>query len=87
MEPSEGSKEGGTLLTITGKAFGTRKENIKVKVGGVPCAVQEVSTDGDVVKCITGKPTEADLNATVFAGKCHVYFRNLNLNLLRLKSG
>jgi hypothetical protein len=34
VEPRSGSRAGGTILTIKGKAFSFIKENVKVTVGG-----------------------------------------------------
>lgn len=69
IEPSQGSITGGTVITIKGKGFGTKKENVKVKVAGVPCTVLSVSLEADTIKCRTGKPTSEQLSAEIYPGK------------------
>eukprot|EP00794_Sanderia_malayensis_P006708 gene6708-7470_t len=51
--PKEGSKSGGTLLTIKGKFLTNDKSHVSVTVGGVPCKV--VTTSKTEVTCVTGK--------------------------------
>ena len=49
---------GGTLLTITGKGFGSvPSSNVAIKVAGSICAVQEVTDT--TIKCITA-PADSD---------------------------
>lgn len=71
VEPSTGSMKGGTLLTITGKAFGTLKENIKVTVAGVPCIVQELMRTS--IKCLTGEADTQFLQRNEFPGASQCY--------------
>ena len=52
VSPKSGSKEGGTLLTISGRYFGNRTDLVTVKVGGVDCDVKTVKPDE--ITCITG---------------------------------
>ena len=55
------------MLTITGKYFGTLKQNVKVKVAGVDCHVTEVTST--VVKCRTGTAEQKFLEGDLFPGK------------------
>lgn len=66
VEPKMGSINGGTLLSITGKHFGSNKENIKVKVAGVDCKV--VSVDNEMIKCRTGVQDLEASEGEVFPG-------------------
>lgn len=54
-----GSKEGGTLLTISGKYFSDDKDLTVVKVGGVECKVQ--SATSDTITCITGPARDGEV--------------------------
>ena len=58
VSPATGSKEGGTLLTITGKYFSDDKDLTVVKVGGVDCQVQSATTD--TITCITGPARDGE---------------------------
>ncbi|XP_072025340.1 fibrocystin-L-like [Amphiura filiformis] len=62
VEPTHGSLEGGTLLTITGNYFANRgyRTPARVSVGGVPCVVKNVSDTE--IKCVTGKAAENSTN-------------------------
>ncbi|XP_045124918.1 fibrocystin-L-like [Portunus trituberculatus] len=60
VSPAGGSTAGGTLLTIEGVGFDPYMEKTKVEVGGVECAVQEISDTQ--IKCLT--PAQDD----TFAG-------------------
>ena len=66
MEPTSGSMEGGTLLTITGKFFGNNKENVKVTVAGSPCMVQSVTSER--ITCITTPVAQENLQGDLFPG-------------------
>nr|XP_047143668.1 fibrocystin-L-like isoform X2 [Hydra vulgaris] len=61
ISPRNGSVEGGTVITITGRFFGNNQDNVKVKVHGVDCAVTSVVETQ--INCITGP-----LNATYQTG-------------------
>ena len=58
--------QGGTQLTITGRFFGTIKENVKVKVAGVACDVTKVSAEE--VVCTPGQADERFLQGEYFPG-------------------
>ena len=51
ISPTEGSINGGLLLTINGNGFGTLHSTF-VTVGQVPCEIAEISTS--VIRCNTG---------------------------------
>lgn len=40
-----------------------------MKVAGAPCTVEEVSIEGDMIRCKTGKPSQEQLSVEVFPGK------------------
>ncbi|XP_077870118.1 fibrocystin-L-like [Saccoglossus kowalevskii] len=54
VNPSTGSTEGGTHLTITGKHFDT---DSTVLVGGVPCIIDDITTTS--ITCVTGAQAAA----------------------------
>ena len=54
------------MLTITGKFFGTLKENAVVKVSGVHCKV--VSLTREEIKCVTG-PYQETNHTEFYPGK------------------
>ncbi|XP_043545299.1 PKHD1 like 1, tandem duplicate 1 [Chiloscyllium plagiosum] len=62
--PSEGSVEGGTLLTVTGQFFDETDAPARVTVGGQSCEVLSVST----TQIICQTPKEASHLRTVFPG-------------------
>ncbi|XP_043545298.1 fibrocystin-L-like [Chiloscyllium plagiosum] len=62
--PSDGSVEGGTLLTVTGRFFDETDAPARVTVGGQSCEVQSVST----TQIICQTPKEACHLRTVFPG-------------------
>ncbi|XP_072425699.1 fibrocystin-L-like [Chiloscyllium punctatum] len=62
--PSEGSVEGGTLLTVTGRFFDETDAPARVTVGGQSCEVLSVST----TQIICQTPKEASHLRTVFPG-------------------
>ena len=58
VEPNEGSVEGGTVITISGRGFYPQGEdNIKVLIGGIECKV--LSYSSSKIECISGpKPQD-----------------------------
>ncbi|CAB3988469.1 fibrocystin-L isoform X1, partial [Paramuricea clavata] len=66
VEPRSGSRAGGTILTIKGKAFSFIKENVKVNVGGVPCEV--LTSNRDTITCKTGALREENEGREFYPG-------------------
>ncbi|XP_065660201.1 fibrocystin-L isoform X2 [Hydra vulgaris] len=66
ISPKNGSVEGGTIITITGRFFGNNQNNVKVKVHGVDCAV--VLVNETQIKCITGPLNDTYQTGDVFPG-------------------
>ncbi|CAB3993876.1 fibrocystin-L-like [Paramuricea clavata] len=66
VEPRSGSRAGGTILTIKGKAFSFIKENVKVTVGGVPCEV--LTSNRDTITCKTGALHEENEGRDFYPG-------------------
>lgn len=62
MSPHFGAANGGTLLTIMGRGFGTDPALVAVDVDGTPCTV--VSVAMDTLTCRTTTPP-ADSRAVV----------------------
>ncbi|XP_028285692.1 plexin-B2b [Parambassis ranga] len=53
VKPARGIKDGGTLITISGRFLHTgSKEDVQVSIGGVDCAVEKF---GEEITCRTGK--------------------------------
>ena len=44
IEPLEGSGEGGTRITITGRGFSRFGDETEVLIGGDPCEIKELSS-------------------------------------------
>ncbi|XP_078395885.1 PKHD1 like 1, tandem duplicate 1 [Cetorhinus maximus] len=64
VHPSEGSVEGGTVLTVTGRFFDETDAPARVTVGGQSCEVLGINTTQ--ITCRT--PKEVNLPRTVFPG-------------------
>ncbi|GCB68146.1 hypothetical protein scyTo_0010354 [Scyliorhinus torazame] len=72
IHPSEGSVEGGTLLTVTGRFFDETDAPARVTVGGQSCGI--LSINKTQITCRTSK--EATLLRTVkVAGKSWYFYR------------
>ncbi|XP_071944840.1 fibrocystin-L-like [Antedon mediterranea] len=68
VTPNYGSYRGGTHITIVGKYFGTKIENVAVDVGGVKCEL--VSVKDNAIECVTG---EQPSNQTTVPGNRGIY--------------
>ena len=75
-----GSKEGGTLITISGKFFSDEKDLTSVKVGGVDCKVQSATVD--TITCVTGSEVAGEVNTTkqIHTGKTFIIFMSFVCN-------
>ncbi|XP_066933159.1 fibrocystin-L-like [Clytia hemisphaerica] len=51
IQPSAGSRNGGTKIAISGNFFGTDKTKVKVTVGGSDCKILSVTPD--LIECLT----------------------------------
>lgn len=67
VEPNTGSMAGGTWITIRGKHFGVLKDNIEVKVAGIPCKVNTL--DDRKIVCVTGEVKESNVDGDIFPGR------------------
>ena len=57
--PIEGSKAGGSVLTITGNGFDTSGETISVTVCNQTCTIVENSISSSSLQCLTPGDTTA----------------------------
>ena len=62
ISPTQGSVNGGLLLTINGNGFASRNST-SVTIGQVPCVITDISTS--VISCITGSQSEGSYSVTV----------------------
>uniref|UniRef100_UPI00398F2CC2 PKHD1 like 1, tandem duplicate 1 n=1 Tax=Pristiophorus japonicus TaxID=55135 RepID=UPI00398F2CC2 len=62
--PSQGSKEGGTRLTVTGRFFDKTDAPVRVTIGGQSCEILSVNT----TEIICRIPKEINLPTTIFPG-------------------
>ena len=62
--PIEGSKAGGSLLTITGNGFDTSGETISVTVCNQTCTIVENSISSSSLQCLTPGDTTANVDTS-----------------------
>ena len=65
ISPTQGSVNGGLLLTINGNGFGTL-DSTSVTIGQVPCEITDITIS--VIKCKTGSQSEGSYSVSVTSG-------------------
>ena len=70
VTPLSGSVLGGTVITITGRGFGTDNNKVDVKIGGHDCLLTKVVTNTEIV-CQIAETADTEIITNLgTTGKC-----------------